>query len=167
MASRYANFVNRFSTTPAGRWLAKTLASRIDPLLYRLSGGRFTSTGPPTIPQLVLVTTGRKTGKRRRTQLGYLADGADFVVAASNFGGANHPAWSYNLLARPDAVVIEGGREVPVRAQCVSPEEKQSLWPRLTEVVPQLDVYVRRTARDIKVFRLKTVDPPRGPLRKP
>ena len=70
---RYARFVNWFSTTRVGTIVASTLAARLDPIVYRLSGGRFTSTGPLTIPQLVLTTTGRKSGQRRAVSLGYLA----------------------------------------------------------------------------------------------
>ena len=70
----YRDFVNSFSVTPVGRWLAKNLASRVDPFIYKVTGGRFTMTGPPTIPMLSLTTIGRKSGKERTVQLGYAED---------------------------------------------------------------------------------------------
>jgi len=154
---RYARFVNWFSTTRAGTAIASTLAARLDPIVYRLSGGRFTSTGPLTIPQLVLTTTGRKSGKRRSVSLGYLADGDTFVVVASNFGKASHPAWSYNLDAEPAAEVNVDGRDVSVRAERLDEAGKAVVWPRLVGIIPQFGVYVTRTDRDIKVYRLRPV----------
>jgi deazaflavin-dependent oxidoreductase (nitroreductase family) len=152
---RYARFVNWFSTTTVGTWIASRLAARMDPVVYRLSGGRFTSPGPLTIPQLVLTTTGRRSGRCRRVSLGYLADGDDFLVVASNFGKPRHPDWSHNLDANPDATVNVDGRDVAVRAERVSDDAKRVVWPRLVALVPQFGVYVTRTDRAIKVYRLR------------
>lgn len=152
----YARLVNWFSTTPVGTFVASHVAARVDPYLYRLSRGRFTSTGPPTIPQLVLTTTGRTSGQPRTIALGYLADGADFVVVASNFGKERHPAWSHNLEAHPDAVVDVDGRTVQVRAERLDDAAKRAIWPRLVAVVPQFGVYVTRTDRNIRVYRLRS-----------
>lgn len=153
----YARFVNWFSTTRLGTWIASRIAARLDPVVYRLSGGRFTSTGPLTIPQLVLTTTGRRSGERRSVSLGYLADGDAFVVVASNFGKAHHPAWSHNLDAGPAASVNLNGRDVAVRAERLGDAEKAAVWPRLVRIIPQFDVYVTRTDRNIKVYRLRPV----------
>jgi len=154
-AVTYSDLVNRFSTTRVGSWIARTVAARIDPYIYRWSKGRFTSTGLPTIPQLVLTAVGRNSGQPRSVQLGYLADGDDFVVVASNFGQPNHPAWSYNLVAEPCATVEVDGRTVAVVTERLGDDEKDALWPRLVGVIPQFDVYVARTDRNIRVFRLR------------
>ena len=66
----YKEFLNRLSVTPFGVWLIKTFASKADPFFYRISGGKFTSSGPLSIPQLTLTTVGRKSGKERVVQLG-------------------------------------------------------------------------------------------------
>jgi len=152
--SGYARFINWFSTTPVGSWIARTLAARVDPWVYRLSKGRFTSTGTPTIPQLILTTTGRKSGAKRDVQLGYLRDGSDYILVASNFGQQHHPAWALNLAASPQASVYVGGQDVSVVARRVSDAEKERLWPRLVAVIPQFSVYITRTDRNIRVFRL-------------
>lgn len=152
----YKDAVNRLSTTRFGSWLARQTASRIDPWLYRKTGGRFTSTGVPTIPQLVLVTTGRKSGQQRAAQVACLEDGPDWIVVASNFGQGHHPAWAYNLDAKPEAVVHVGERRVEVNAERVSDAEKEALWPRLDAIIPQFRVYRRRTDRDIRIFRLRS-----------
>lgn len=151
----YKDFVNRFSTTPLGVALASRVASRLDPLIYKASGGRFTSTGVPTIPQLVLTTTGRKSGLPREVQVGYARIDGDHIVVASNFGKERHPAWSYNLAAEPRARIVVDGETIDVVAERLTDAEKDALWPTLEAHVPQFRVYVTRTARNIRVFRLR------------
>jgi deazaflavin-dependent oxidoreductase (nitroreductase family) len=150
----YRDFINNFSVTPVGRWIAKTFASKVDPALYKISGGRFTSTGPLSIPQLTLSTVGRKSGKERVVQLGYTEDGGDVLIVASNFGGRNHPAWSYNLDASPKARIRLGADEKEVVAKCLSDSEKAIVWPKIEKTIPQMKSYKTRTNRNIKVYRL-------------
>lgn len=153
----YNEIIRRISLTRIGRWIASQLASRIDPYLYRLSRGRLTSVGPQVLPQLVLTTTGRKSGKPRRVQLAYTPVDGEPLVVASNWGGERHPAWSYNLDARPDAEIQVGSESYPVRAERLSDAEKEAVWSQLTANVPQYDDYRRRTDRDLKVYRLRRV----------
>jgi deazaflavin-dependent oxidoreductase (nitroreductase family) len=151
----YKEFLNGFSVTPVGRWIAKTLAAKVDPFFYKISGGRFTSTGPLTIPQLTLTTVGRKSGKERTVQLGYHEDGDDVLIVASNFGGTNHPAWSYNLDANPNCKIRLGPHEKNVTATRITDSEKAVLWPKIEGTIPQMKSYKVRTSRNIKVYRLK------------
>ena len=140
--------------TAFGAWLSKVLAARIDPVIFRLSGGRFTSLGPVVIPQLVLTTRGRKSGQEREAQLVYTdLDGVVHIVA-SNFGGERHPAWSYNLEADPQAFMQLRDERVPVRADPLSDAEKESVWQRLCDNIPNYSAYRDRTDRNIKVYRL-------------
>lgn len=152
----YRDFINWFSVTPVGRSIARTVSSRVDPMLYKVSGGRFTSVGPQVIPQLVLTTLGRKSGKERTVQLGYTEDGDDVLVVASNFGGTNHPAWSYNLDANPEAEIQVGPETTQVVASRLTDSEKAILWPKIADTIPQMKSYVKRTGRNIKVYRLTT-----------
>ena len=150
----YARLVNRFSATRAGSWVVKHVAAHIDPVLFRLSGGRFTSTGPPTLPMLALTTTGRTTGEPRTVQLAYHRDGDDLLVVASNMGQDHHPAWRRNLEAHPEARVLLRGDEHAVVANLLDPEEKARLWPAIKATIPQMHTYEARTDREIGVFRL-------------
>jgi len=152
----YRDFINNFTVTPVGRWIAKTFAAKVDPAIYKISGGRFTSTGPLTIPQLTLTTIGRKSGKERTVQLGYTEDGDDVLIVASNFGGTNHPAWSYNLDANPSAKILFGADSKEVVATRLTDSEKAILWPKIADTIPQMKTYVTRTDRNIKVYRLTT-----------
>ena len=134
-------------------------ASRVDPVIFRLSGGRLTSMGPVVIPQLVLTTRGRKSGQERDAQLAYTdLDGVVYVVA-SNFGGERHPAWSYNLQAEPRAFMQLRDKRTPVIAKHLSDEEKESVWGRLCDNIPNYSAYKEQTDRNINVYRLLPRDP--------
>lgn len=153
--SRFDDLVNRFSTTTVGRWVGSRVAARIDPVVFKLSGGRFTSTGKPTLPMLALTTTGRRSGQKRTVQLAYVDDGDGWLVVASNFGQDHHPAWRHNLDADPNAwILLDSGDDIAVRAEPLSDEEKAARWPDIEAVVPQMAVYPTLTDRNIRVFRL-------------
>lgn len=70
------------------RFLIRVL-SRVHGVLYRISGGRLLGR-LGGMPVLLLTTTGRRSGKRRRATLTYFRDGADLVVIGS-FGGSDVP----------------------------------------------------------------------------
>lgn len=157
--SAYDRLVNRFSATRAGSWVVKHVASRIDPVIFRATNGRFTSTGRPTLPMLALTVPGRRTGEPRTVQLAYHRDGDDYLVVASAMGQERHPAWRYNLEAAGGGEVQVRGERFRVTATVLSDEEKARLWPAIAETIPQMHTYVRRTTRNIKVFRLTRTSP--------
>jgi F420H(2)-dependent quinone reductase len=105
-------------------------------------------------PVLLLITTGRKSGRERTVPLLYLRDGEDMVVVASNGGTASHPAWWLNLMTYPEATVEVGGRMVRVRAEEAGSEETKRLWPELVEMYGGYEDYRRRTDREIPVVFL-------------
>ncbi|MDP1804392.1 MAG: nitroreductase family deazaflavin-dependent oxidoreductase [Acidimicrobiales bacterium] len=153
--TRYSRAVNWFSATRPGSWLVKHVAARIDPVLFRWSKGRFTSTGKPTLPMLALTTTGAKTGQPRTVQLAYHREGDDLLVVASAMGQERHPAWRYNLDAHPEARVLVRGDEYPAVATVLAPAEKAEHWDAIAVTIPQMRVYERRTDREIRVYRLR------------
>lgn len=150
----YSRFVNWFSATPLGSWLVKHVASKLDPMLFRATGGRLTSTGIPTLPLLSVTTKGRKSGKSRDVQLAFHRDGEDYLVVASAMGQARHPAWRYNLEAHPDVEVQVRGERFTATATVLSDAEKARVWPAIKATIPQMNVYEKRTDRNIRVFRL-------------
>jgi deazaflavin-dependent oxidoreductase (nitroreductase family) len=150
----YSRFVNWFSATRVGSFVVKHVASRIDPVLFRWSNGRFTSTGKPTLPMLALTTTGARSGQPRIVQLAYHRDGDDLLVVASAMGQDRHPAWRYNLDAHPDVRVLVRGEEYAAVASVLAPDEKAARWDDIATTIPQMRVYERRTDREIRVYRL-------------
>lgn len=151
----YARFVNWLSATTFGSWLVKNFASKIDPILFRATNGRFTSTGVPTLPMLTMTAVGRKSGEKRAVQLAYHKDGDDLLIVASAMGAENHPAWRYNIEANPDVEVQVRGERFDAVAELLSDEDKARVWPAVKRTIPQMNVYEKRTDRKIGVFRLR------------
>ncbi len=151
----YSKFINWFSATPAGSFIVKHFASKLDPVIFKATNGRFTSTGVPTLPMLTLTAVGRKSGKPRAVQLVYVADGQDFLVVASAMGQERHPDWRYNLEANPEVELQARGESFAARAEVLSDAEKDRVWPEIKRTIPQMNTYERRTTRNIRVFRLR------------
>lgn len=151
----FAKFINWLSATPFGSWLVKNVASKIDPIVFRLTKGRMISAGPPTLPMLLLYSVGRKSGQQRATQLAYVEDGEDFLVVASAMGQDRHPAWRYNIEAEPHVEILRRGEQFKAVAEVLSDEEKAKHWGRIKQTIPQMNVYEKRTTRKIRVFRLR------------
>ena len=107
---------------------------------------------------LVLTTTGRRTGDKRRNALIYGTDGDDYLVVASKGGHKNHPLWYLNLVADPDVQVQVLAERFKAKARVASPEEKKRLWPKMTKIWPEYDKYQARTERDIPVIVLERSD---------
>ena len=150
----YSRFINWLSATTFGSWLVKHMASRIDPVIFRWTNGRFTSTGIPTLPMLAMTVKGRRTGQPRTVQLAYHADGDDFLVVASAMGQERHPGWRYNLEAHPEVELQVRGERFPATARVLDDAEKSAHWDGIKETIPQMQVYEGRTDRNIRVFRL-------------
>lgn len=130
------------------------VTGRLHAAVYRATGGRI-GHAAGRITNLLLTTTGRRSGQPRTVPLAYLADGDRFVVVASNGGADRAPAWWTNLQAHPSATVQVGARMVPVAARAATPAEHAVLWPRLTAVNPLFAQYVQITARSIPVVLLE------------
>jgi deazaflavin-dependent oxidoreductase (nitroreductase family) len=140
------------------RWfagLARVVVPPLDKVVGRLTRGRVVALG--VIPSMLLTTTGRKTGQPRVSPLSYAKDGDSYVVIGSNFGQPNHPAWSANLLAHPEAVVTVGGRTIRVRATLAEDAERDRLWALLLAVWPAYATYAQRSGRHLRIFRLDRV----------
>ena len=125
--------------------------------MYRLTGGGIGGK-MQNMPVLLLTTTGRKSGKSRTVPLGYLKDGADYVVIASYAGQPRHPAWFLNLQSHPEATIQVKRSQMQVKAETAKPEKRRELWARLVEVSPGYAKYQERTTRKIPLVILHPVD---------
>ena len=152
------DFVVRLSTSRVATWWIKHVASRLDPVIFRASGGRFTSMGPPAMPMLALTAIGRRSGRPRSVQLACLELDGDYLVVASAMGQHKHPAWRYNIEANPQVEIQMRGQRFAARAQVLTDAEKDRIWADIREAIPQIDVYEERTDRNLRVFRLSRAD---------
>jgi len=137
------------------RWFAWFGRAQVplDRLVGRLTRGRLVAWRLG--PSLLLTTTGRRSGEARTNPLLYARDGDTYVVMGSNWGQAAHPAWTGNLLARPEATITLRGRRVPVRATLISGAERARLRDLLLAIWPAYATYENRAAgRHIRIFRL-------------
>jgi deazaflavin-dependent oxidoreductase (nitroreductase family) len=143
----------KFAATRPGSWSIRTLMPLDRKLLIR-SNGRRTVLGPIGAPVMLLETTGRKSGQPRVSPLLFARDGESLVVVGSNFGQEHHPAWTGNLLAKHEAVVVVGGQRVPVTATPLEGDEAEAAYQKMVEIASTYSAYRGRTDRQIRVFRL-------------
>lgn len=129
------------------------VTGRVHTLLYRMTGGAVGHSAG-AIKNLLLTTTGRKSGAPRTVPLAYLPDGDRYVIVASNGGADRHPAWWLNLCADPRATVQVGRVTVPVVARRAEGVEWERLWPLLKANNPFYARYEQITARRIPVVVL-------------
>lgn len=101
------------------------------------------------VENVLLTTTGRKSGKRRVTPLTATLDGDRVVLVASNGGAPKHPDWYLNLQADPRVAVQRGGSAVAMLARTASADERAELWPRVVATFKGYDGYQKRTEREI------------------
>lgn len=108
-------------------------------------------------PLLILHTTGRKTGKDVVTPLVYLPDGDRMIVFASAAGSHTHPQWFRNLEANPSVTVELGTETFPATATVITGEERDALYARQVEAMPQFAEYQKDNPRVIPAIALTRV----------
>ncbi len=121
---------------------------------YLETGGEEGHEWRPGVPTLLLTTTGRKSGVKRRTALIYGRDNADYVIVASKGGTPEHPAWYLNLDANPEVEIQVLDSVLPATARTVTGEERERLWALMRQIWPAYDEYQTKTDREIPVVVL-------------
>jgi deazaflavin-dependent oxidoreductase (nitroreductase family) len=149
----------------AARRIAPGVIPRLHLALFHLTDGRI-HLSAALVPSLVLHTEGARTGARRETPLMYSPEpDGSMLVVGSNFARPEHPAWTSNLLAHPDAQVSIRRRRYRVQARLLDGAELEAAWLRLDRVWPGYRGYEVVAGRSLRVFRLTlAVDDPSGAL---
>lgn len=124
--------------------------------LYQRTHGKIGGT-MQGLPVLLLTTTGRKTGKKHTTPLGYLEHEGQYVVIASNAGSNRHPAWFHNLTHTPQVTLQIRDQQFTALAKRADPNLRQQLWATLVARSPGYGAYEKRTAREIPMVLLQPV----------
>jgi deazaflavin-dependent oxidoreductase (nitroreductase family) len=104
---------------------------------------------------LILTTTGRKSGKERRSPLIYQKHGDDYLVVASKGGADQPPDWYLNLVAHPEVRVQVKGDKFTARARTATPDEKPEMWEIMARTWPAYNDYQQKTTREIPVVVLE------------
>jgi deazaflavin-dependent oxidoreductase (nitroreductase family) len=105
-------------------------------------------------PVLLLTSTGAKSGQRRTTPVVYRPDGERMVIFASKAGAPENPAWFHNLRANPTATVEVGTDTIEVEAIVTDGEERERLFSKQKQLMPQFADYEQKTTRQIPVVAL-------------
>jgi deazaflavin-dependent oxidoreductase (nitroreductase family) len=103
---------------------------------------------------ILLHHLGARSGQARVTPLAYIRDGEDMLIVGSTGGSPRHPAWYWNLKARPRVTVEVGTETVEVIASEVADEEYARLWTMVTEAIPIMAEYQNQTTRRLPIIRL-------------
>ena len=111
-------------------------------------------------PVVILTTKGRKSGGVRKSPLMRVEHDGRYVVVASMGGAPQHPAWYLNLRSHPDVDVQMGADKYRARAVTLEEgPERERLWKRITEAMPNFGEYQKKTTRVIPVVRLERQAP--------
>lgn len=141
-----------FASSRPGSRLLRTLAP-LDRRILAATKGKYTLFGPTTLPTLLLTTTGRKSGQPRASALNFLRDGDRLLILGSNWGQQQHPGWSSNLIANPQATCAIGGTEIDVTAHPLSGTDREDALRKFF-AYPMYRSYRKRTDRELRVFAL-------------
>lgn len=125
--------------------------------LHQLTGGRIGGRALGA-SVLIIITTGRRSGRRRTRPLLYLEDGDNMVIVGSNGGRDQHPDWFHNLRAHPEAEVQIGTKKRRVRAEIADEAERARLWPLVVRSYSGYERYQSLTKRTIPVVILRPME---------
>lgn len=123
--------------------------------ILKISGGR-KGWEAGNMPVLKLTTTGRKSGEPRMVMLtSPLQEGDSMVIVASRGGDDQHPAWFINLRDNP-AVEVETKDQPKSNwvARIATSEERERMWPLITERYKNYGGYQSKTNREIPLIFL-------------
>ncbi len=121
---------------------------------YRATGGLIGHRVGP-LPNILLTTAGRQSGKPRTTALTYIRVDGLLAIIASNFGSRTEPQWYLNLAARPEAVAQLKRRRWPVCARPATPDERERVWASALVIWPAWAGYAKRAQREIPIVMLE------------
>lgn len=126
----------------------------VDRAIQKLTRGRLTLLTASGLPELMLTVVGRKTGLPRTTPLLCVPHDGGWLVAGSNWGNPDPPAWVHNLRAADGASVRFRGTDTAVSVRIAEGAEREALWRVLVATWPNYDLYAERIEREIPVFVL-------------
>mgnify|MGYP002336213249 CR=1 FL=1 len=152
--TRWQRVMHRAGMSGPGRWFGIEVASRVDPWLLRVSGGRVAMTA--FFPLVLLTVPGRKTGEPRTVPLVYFTQGDEVILTASSFGRAKHPAWYWNVKASPRVELRAKGRGGTYVARKTEGAERDRLFEISKTLYAGYGLYEERAShRTIPVLALR------------
>ena len=146
--------MHKVGMSGAGRWFGIEVSSRVDPLLLRATGGRFSTTS--FFPLVMMTAPGRKSGVPRTVPLVYFTQGDEVILTASSFGRAKHPAWYLNAIAAGRVELNAKGRSATYLVRETEGAERDRLFGLSKNLSAGYGLYEERaTERTIPVLALR------------
>jgi deazaflavin-dependent oxidoreductase (nitroreductase family) len=155
--SFYDRLVERFGSTRVGAFFFIRIATHLDRVVMRWSGGRLSS-GVGTrfnTNGVLLIATGARTGRLRSIPLLATPVGDRLVLIASKGGHPEHPAWYHNLKKNPRCRIIRAGGEAEYIAREAIGQERQAMWQAAVNHYSGYADYQARVERSIPVMVLE------------
>ncbi len=157
MAVPGVRLVQKVSSTRTFARIAPHVIPVLDRAVHRVTRGKVLLSAQ-MLPGVILTATGARSGLPRRTPLACMPEGegeaGSWILIGSNFGRTDHPAWTTNLLAHPDAEISWKGEDILVTARLLEGDERAAVWKALLEFWPPYATYQARVEREIRVFRI-------------
>ena len=121
---------------------------------YEATDGREANTLAGTRRPVVIFTTrGHKSGKIRKFALMRVEHDGKYAMVGSVGGSAKHPKWYRNLMADPEALMVQDGAErFDATARELHGEEREVWWQRAVEAYATYAKYQEKTKRLIPIL---------------
>ncbi|MFD4525411.1 nitroreductase family deazaflavin-dependent oxidoreductase [Streptomyces sp. NPDC058470] len=159
-----ARLVQKVSSTRTFARVAPHVVPALDRAVHRLTRGKVLLSAQ-MLPGVILTVRGARSGVERRTPLACMPEPAaagatgaavpgSWILIGSNFGRPDHPAWTANLLAHPDAGISWKGEDIAVTAHLLEGDERAAAWKAVVAFWPPYVTYQERIDREIRLFRI-------------
>ncbi|MEM6710192.1 MAG: nitroreductase/quinone reductase family protein [Pseudomonadota bacterium] len=107
-----------------------------------------------TVPTLLLLTRGRKSGKTLTLPLIYTEIDGEYIVIASKGGAPAHPAWFLNLDADPQCAIAVKDQFSQATARVLEGDVRTRAWATMVAVFAPYERYQSATKRLIPVVAI-------------
>ena len=107
--------------------------------------------------QVLLTTTGRKSGRPHTVALGTIPEGDGWIVIGSNGGADSDPNWWLNMVAHPDVTLQVNDQVLKARMQPINPADRDRIWNAVVATSKGYANYPKKTSREIPLGWLRPV----------
>jgi deazaflavin-dependent oxidoreductase (nitroreductase family) len=105
--------------------------------------------------QVLLTTTGRKSGRPHTVALGTIPEGDGWIVIGSNGGADSDPNWWLNMVAHPDVTLQVNDQVLKARMQPINPADRDRIWNAVVATSKGYASYPKKTSRVIPLGWLR------------
>lgn len=145
----------KLALSPFGYWLDRRVVRWFGGSWINYVTARAFGYQPGQQPVVLLVTRGRRTGRRRAAVLPVFEIDGRRVVVGSKGGSPADPGWVHNLRHTPEVEFFLDRQRKLGHARESQGNERAVLWAELTRRVPLYVDYEKRAARQIPVVVLE------------